>query len=164
MKTKLLCLMIALCIILSFIPVSAEEAPAITIITQPAAETVVTKGEVSGKLYVSASASDGSELSYQWYETPGSNMSGEEIPGATSAEFIIPADITRTKFYFCEVRAKGAAPVRTEVARVVVKEPRNVITITQQPEKIITVKYKKVGALLAVRAKNTQNERMYYQW
>ena len=74
---------------------------------------------------------------------------------ATSAEFIIPADITRTKFYFSEVRAKGAAPVRTEVARVVVKEPRNVITITQQPEKIITVKYKKVGALLAVRAKNT---------
>ena len=42
MKTKLLCLMIALCIILSFIPVSAEEAPAITIITQPA-ETVVTR-------------------------------------------------------------------------------------------------------------------------
>ena len=142
MKTKLLCLMIALCIILSFIPVSAEEAPAITIITQPAAETVVTKGEVSGKLYVSASASDGSELSYQWYETPGSNMSGRNTR-ATSAEFIIPADITRTKFYFSEVRAKGAAPVRTEVTRVVVKEPRNVITITQQPEKIITVKYKR---------------------
>jgi hypothetical protein len=97
MKTKLLCLMIALCIILSFIPVSAEEAPAITIITQPAAETVVTKGEVSGKLYVSASASDGSELSYQWYETPGSNRLGEEIPGAM-IRGISPDEVRRITF------------------------------------------------------------------
>ncbi|HHV30410.1 MAG TPA: RICIN domain-containing protein [Clostridium sp.] len=57
MKARLLTLLTALCIMLSLLPVSAEEAPVITIITQPASLTEVTQGEVSGKLFETASAS-----------------------------------------------------------------------------------------------------------
>ncbi|HHV99866.1 MAG TPA: hypothetical protein GXX36_09920 [Clostridiaceae bacterium] len=166
MKTKLLCLLMVLCIMLGVVPVSAAEAPVIAIITQPAAETVVTKGEISGKLYVNASASDGSELSYQWYRSTFSdtNTLGLEIPGATSAEFTIPADITSDKYYFCEVRAKGAAPVRTNVAKVFVKNPKTVITITKQPEKITTVYEKSIRATLTVEASATNHSYVQYQW
>ena len=63
MKVRLLCLLTVLCVMLSVVPVSAAEAPAMTMITQPAPLTVVTKDEISGKPYVNARASDGSELS-----------------------------------------------------------------------------------------------------
>lgn len=168
MKTRILCLLTALCIILSILPVSAEEVPVITILTQPASHTTVTRGEVSVKLYVNASVSDGSELSYQWYESTfyDSNKYGVEIPGATSAEFAIPADISVSKDYFCEVRANGAEPVRTNVAMVTVKEPAPVITITKQPERQTTVyqKNKLVKAELSCEASVTGFGLARYQW
>jgi hypothetical protein len=99
-----------------------SEAPAITITAQPAATTTVTQGSITGSLSVAASVTRGAALSYQWHSnTTNSNAGGASISGATSASFAIPTTLTvGTYYYFCEIRAAGAASVRSRVAKVTV--------------------------------------------
>jgi hypothetical protein len=98
--------------------------PIITINIQPAANTTVTAGSISGNLSVSASVTQGATLAYQWYSnTTASNTGGTQISGATSASFAIPKGLTvGTYYYYCVISASGAAPVTSNVARVTVEE------------------------------------------
>ncbi|GAE87933.1 hypothetical protein [Acetivibrio straminisolvens] len=85
MKTRALCLLTVLCVILSLLPVSAEGAPVITITGQPQ-ETIeqIKGGRGRWLLKVYARVSEDAELSYQWYSnTVNDNNSGTPIPGAT---------------------------------------------------------------------------------
>jgi len=54
--------------------------PEITITTQPAPETIVRVGNISGSLSVTATVSGGGTVSYQWFSnTTNSNASGYTI-------------------------------------------------------------------------------------
>ena len=103
-------------------PSSTAPTHEITITTQPAPTTTVTAGSISGSLTVAASVTPTATLSYQWYSnTANSNSVGTSINGATSASFAIPTTLTvGTYYYFCEVSAAGAVPVRSSVAVVMV--------------------------------------------
>ena len=91
----------------------------IIITAQPASKDFIV-GSISGSLNVAASAPGGAAPSYQWYSnTANSNTGGTAIAGATSASFVIPSALAvGTYYYFCEVGASGAAPVRSNAARV----------------------------------------------
>ena len=99
-------------------------APKITITTQPAANTNVIAGRITGSLNVSATVTDDATLSYQWYSnTSDSNTGGTLLTSeATSASFAIPATLAAgTYYYFCEIRATdGAKSIRSNVATVTV--------------------------------------------
>ncbi len=111
--------------------------PVITISTQPIAPAAtLVEGSVSGSLTIAATATEGATLTYQWYtNTTASNTGGTTISGATSASYILPNTLTAgTYYYFCEVSAKGAAPVRSSAVTVTVDAPQpppaNNITFT----------------------------------
>ena len=96
--------------------------PSITISTQPASQTQVTAGSITGSLSVVAVSNTSNPVTYQWYEnTSDSSTGGTAINGETSASFDIPTDLTAaTYYYYCKVSLSGASPVTTEVATVVV--------------------------------------------
>ena len=100
------------------IPVTAGYV--ITIATQPVANTLVMHGSITGSLSVVATVTQNIPLSYQWYRnTTYSNEGGTPISGATNSTFNIPATLTPgIYYYFCELRAKGATSVRSNVATV----------------------------------------------
>lgn len=124
MKTKILCLLTLLCVMLSIFPVSASEAAVITITGQPQ-ETIeqIKGGRGRWSLKVYARVSTDAEMSYQWYlNTVNDNHSGTPIPGATKDVYEIPTDLDGgTYFYYCRVSAPGAEPVYTNVSKVTVK-------------------------------------------
>jgi hypothetical protein len=140
----------------------------ITITTQPAATTNVTAGSISGSLSVTASVSTNAALRYQWYKnTSAVNKGGSAISAATSASFTIPATLeTGTYYYFCEVRAAGAAAVRSNVATVTVTaEPAiTTITITTQPAAMTNVTAGSISGSLSVTASVTPIVTLNYQW
>ncbi|MDR1526285.1 MAG: S8 family serine peptidase [Dysgonamonadaceae bacterium] len=92
----------------------------ITITTQPAANTLVVDGSITGSLSVAATVTQGIPLSYQWYSNIAyNNEGGTPIGGATHATFDIPATLTPgIYYYFCEVSAVGATAVRSKAATV----------------------------------------------
>ncbi|MCL1819266.1 MAG: hypothetical protein FWG36_01270 [Oscillospiraceae bacterium] len=103
--------------------------PVISVNTQPAAATNLTAGSISGSLSVTASATLGAELSYQWYSnTSASNTGGTAVSGATGASFTIPTALTEgTYYYYCVVSGLvsatgGAASVASNTATVTVEE------------------------------------------
>jgi hypothetical protein len=99
--------------------------PVISINTQPAATTIVTQGNISGSLLVSASVTQNATLSYLWYSnTINSNSGGTSISGSTGAYFTIPTNlIGGTYFYYCVVSASGgASSVTSNTAMVKVKD------------------------------------------
>jgi uncharacterized protein (TIGR02145 family) len=75
------------------------------------------------KLTVTAAATEGAVLIYQWYgNTTADNTGGTVIEGATTNEFTLPADLkTGTYYYYCMVGAEGATPVATKAVTVVVE-------------------------------------------
>ena len=104
----------------SVIPVPPPE---ITILTQPAASTVVAEGAISGNLSVAATVTKNATLSYQWFSsTSGSIADGSPISGAMSRIFAIPSDLQEgIYYYYCEVGASDeAVPVASNVATVTV--------------------------------------------
>jgi hypothetical protein len=115
--------------------------PVITITKQPAAATVVAQGNITDTLKVTAGATAGAALSYQWYEK-NDGLDDDSIPyetesvaidGATSASFAIPADLdTGTYVYYCVVSAAGAASVRSDDAVVTVKLPTSVASADRE--------------------------------
>ena len=97
---------------------SPEPTPVITIVMHPIELTNVTAGSISGNLSVSVNVTQNAALSYQWYSnTANSNASGAFINGAAGANYPIPVSLTAgTYYYFCEVKAVGAASARSNVA------------------------------------------------
>ena len=111
----------------------------ILIYTQPAANTIITEGSITGNLYIEARemGQPGDIIRYQWFSnTINSNQGGAAIPGATSASFSIPTTLTASGspyFYYCVLwlwwdhtihpfRAPQP-PVTSQVAAVVVNAP-----------------------------------------
>ena len=113
--------------------------PVITITAQPAPLTTITEGAVSSSISITAEATEGATLAYQWYSnTLNSATEGTitEIYGATAATLVLPDGLTAAGspyYYFCEVSATGAEPVLSEVARVTVNAPAYEIIIALQP-------------------------------
>jgi len=141
----------------------------ITIIIQPVATTDVTAGSISGSLSVAASVSTGAAPRYQWYSsTSAVNRGGTIQSGATSASFTIPTALTAgTYYYYCEIRASGAAVVRSNVATVTVTaaEPIiSIITITTQPAAMTNVTAGSISGSLSVAASVTPAVTLSYQW
>jgi len=102
-----------------------KAVPVISITEQPAANTAVTAGSITGSLTVAATVTEGATLSYQWYKSESpttTTMGGAAESGATSASFTIPATLAAGEhYYFCEVSATGGAkPVRSNTATVAV--------------------------------------------
>ena len=94
--------------------------PTITIATQPA-DASVTAGSISGSLSVSASASDGTTLAYQWYSNARkSSVGGTAIASANSSSLTIPTTLTAGKYYYYCVITAGETVVATNVATVTV--------------------------------------------
>ena len=143
--------------------------PVITINNQPAANTTVTAGSISGSLSVGASVAPSATLSYQWYSSAtNSNTGGAPISGATNAGFPIPTGLAvGTYYYYCVVSAPGAISVTSNVARVtVINEPIviPVITINTQPAANTTVTAGSISGSLSVGASVTPSATLSYQW
>ncbi|MCL2111561.1 MAG: hypothetical protein FWH32_04860, partial [Clostridiales bacterium] len=104
-----------------------EPTVTITIDTQPERNTTVVEDNISGSLTVAASVDpSGTPLTYQWYSnTTDSNVGGTAASSVSAnPDFAIPTGLTAgTYYYFCEVRALGATPVRSDVAEVTVEGP-----------------------------------------
>ena len=142
-----------------------KPTPVITITTQPTASTNVTVGSISGSLSVTASVTEKAMLAYQWYSnTTNSNTSGTEIGGATTASYDIPTNLAAgTYYYFCEVRATGAASVRSSVATVTVAVPDYSVFDEGVVIGGVTWATRNVGAFGKFVAK-PEDAGMFYQW
>jgi hypothetical protein len=94
----------------------------INITLQPQDITVINSSLIVRFLSIQATL-EGGVPEYQWYSnTTKSNAGGTEVTGETSTMFIIPRTLQGGKHYFfCEVRAKGFNPVRSEVATVTIE-------------------------------------------
>jgi uncharacterized protein (TIGR02145 family) len=101
-----------------------DKTPVISIAAHPSNANVA-MGSITERLTVQASVTEGATLTYQWYSnTTASNANGTAIGGATTANYDIPTSRALGKYYyFCEVRATGAASVRSNVATVTVNDP-----------------------------------------
>ncbi|MDR0512888.1 MAG: hypothetical protein LBG93_07280 [Treponema sp.] len=109
--------------VLSFVVFA--QSPSLTITGHPAPTTILYAGSITGNLTVTANATGGAALSYQWFRsTSNSNAGGTAIAGATGASMPIPLDLMPgAHFFFSEVSAVGAvAPIRSNVATVMVFE------------------------------------------
>ena len=102
--------------------------PAVTItINKNVPESVVAwEGRISKELTVSATASDGSDLTYQWYER---KRTGDvAISGATESTFTVPTDLRAGIYnYYCKITA-GETQVDTNVAVVTIR-PNTVMSL-----------------------------------
>jgi hypothetical protein len=129
----------------------------------------MTEGAVAGSLTVAAGVTEEATLTYQWYTaTAANNTGGTKIDGATAASYILPTDLKAgTYYYFCEVGAEGAKPVRTVVVTVTVNaKPVPVITITAQPAAPTDLTEGSIPAdtRLTVEATATEGATLSYQW
>ena len=153
------------------VTVEPPVVPIITILTQPAPQTVVAQGAISGSLSVTASVTPSAALTYQWHSsTTNSNTGNNPITGATNATFTIPTNLgnNTTTYYFCVVSATGATPVRSNVAEVTVSNANNtiIITISQQPVSV-TVTEGSISDNLSVTAtanRGNTSLTISYQW
>ena len=95
-----------------------NSVPVITIPTQPA-DVMVTHGAITGNLTVSAAATEGATLTFQWQKQNGIWVN---IAGATGAIFAIPTDLSVGNHNFrVVVSAMGATAVTSSVATVAVQ-------------------------------------------
>jgi len=101
--------------------VSAAPVPVIEITTQPAPDTAVTFGSITGVLNVSASVTPNQALTYRWYRNNTNANTGGTFTGVTGTSFFIPTNLTiGTHYFYVVVTSPGATPVRSSVARVTV--------------------------------------------
>jgi len=69
--------------------------------TNLSGETTYTKNDTATALTVSATASDGGSVTYQWYKnTENNNTTGTEILGATSATYTPSTSTVETSYYY----------------------------------------------------------------
>jgi len=102
----------------------------INITTQPVANLYVIEGNVNGTLSLTATVSQGIPLGYTWYSnTTHSNVGGTPVTGQgeDSPTYTLPAELgAGIYYYFCEVYALGATPVRSNVTTVGVAGTGNI--------------------------------------
>ncbi|MDD2396128.1 MAG: hypothetical protein PHG12_10360, partial [Sphaerochaeta sp.] len=148
------------------ITVTVEAGTAtIRITAQPDGKTV-SAGAISGELSVTASATDGSTLTYQWYQnTTDSNSGGTLVPGATSASLAIPTDLAQGNYYYyCVVSASGLTSVLSDTALVtVLAEGSAQITITASPNEQTFDQYTD-NAGISIVASASDGGTLSYQW
>ncbi len=147
------------------VPPVIPVTPAITISAHPQSASV-TVGSVSGSLSVTASASDGSSLSYQWYgNTTASNAGGTAIEGATSASMAIDTTLTAgSYYYYCIVTSATAGTATSSAATVTVSAAATpVITLSAQPADAIFMAGA-VSGIVSVTASVTGGGTLSYQW
>jgi len=96
----------------------AVDAAAPTITAQPSGKTAKVGDTVT--LSVTADASDGGTLSYQWFvsDTAGSGGTGFAISGATSSTYAVPTNTIGTAYYFVEVTNTNNNATGTKTAKV----------------------------------------------
>ena len=151
-------------------PTQPPAKPVISILTQPAASTNVTQGNISGSLSLAASVTESASLSYQWYSNAAaSNSGGSPIGGATGASMTIPTGLSAgTHHYYCVVSASGgAAPVASNAAAVNVAAPpppTPVISILTQPAASTNVTQGNISGSLSLAASVTESASLAYQW
>ncbi len=115
-------------------------------------------------LFVSATVSDGGNLSYQWYKN------GEEIEGATSSSYQISQDnLTGTNDYYVvvtntnnEVDGVKTASVTSATATVTIIVDATAPVIEAQPQSKSADDGKAFE--LSINAKSTDNGTLTYQW
>ena len=84
-------------------------------------DSQITLGETS-RLTCSASASDGSSVSYQWYSSDSGKVSdGDRISGETKSSLSVKPDAVGDTYYFCRVTA-GNITVDSDVIKVTTKK------------------------------------------
>ena len=152
--------------IVSTVIVSATAVPVINIDTHPAETTTVTEGSITGSLTVAASVTEGGTPAYLWYSNETASNEGGTSTGITTASFTIPSTLTEgIYYYFAQVSAQGALPVRSSVATVIVSAPAApVITITTQPAATTTVTAGNITGSLTVAASVTEGGTPAYLW
>jgi hypothetical protein len=98
-------------------------------------------GQFPFYMIIEASVTNGAELSYQWYHnTTNSNIGGTPITDETAAGFSQTLEDAGTHYFFCEVSADGAEPVRSGVWAFYVEAwTQDVITTTIYPTEITVV-------------------------
>jgi hypothetical protein len=143
--------------------VTVGPRPTIAFTQQPVDASAVA-GSIASSLSTSASASDGSTVSYQWYQNTADNsVNGTLIPGATGADFAIPTSLAAgTYFYYCVASAPIADPISSEAASVVIT-PRPNVTITAQPASMSFSEGDITGSL-SITANASDGNDLSYQW
>ena len=137
----------------------------IRVTSQPSG-TTVTAGSITGTLSLTASATDASALSYQWYRnSSNSTTGGTLVSGATSASLTIPTDLTEGAYYFyCVVSASGLTSVASQTALVTVLAVGSaVITITASPNEQTFNQYTN-NAGISILAEASDAGTLTYQW
>lgn len=184
------CILCVLAIFTSFWTPSAYAEQAvlgtvITIVKQPDSRVDAYLGSsISGLLLeIEANVTSDASLYYQWYSnTVDSNVGGTVIDGATGDTLYLPFynSVTDGSFddyeeghyepafdpgsyyYFCEVNADGAIPVRSNVTTFnVFPKPEGEIIITQQPSDI-TVTAGNITESLSIAYQQTLNADVYW--
>ena len=115
---------------------------------------------------LTASATDASALSYQWYRnSSNSTTGGTLVSGATSASLTIPTDLTEGAYYFyCVVSASGLTSVASQTALVTVLAVGSaVITITASPNEQTFNQYTN-NAGITILAEASDAGTLTYQW
>ena len=118
-------------------------APMIDITNQPNADTTVTFGSISETLTIAASVSQvgiPGIPAFQWYSCSDTSYSNAlSIPGATTASFALPVDLSPgTYYYYCLVTAPDAVPKLSNVFTVTVVAAPLLIYTVADLEKIGT--------------------------
>ncbi|HMM01121.1 MAG TPA: hypothetical protein PKC96_07355 [Bacilli bacterium] len=148
------------------VTVTVEAGTATISISAQPNDATVTADAISGSLHLTAAASDGSTLSYQWYgNTTDSNTGGTLVSGATSASLALPTDLTEgSYYYYCVVSASGLTAVTSETAAVtVLAEGTAIITITANPgEQTFALNTGSAG--ISVVASASDGSTLSYQW
>lgn len=137
-------------------PAPTEPAPVITITGHPDGYGIWVGDSFT--LEVSATVSNGAELSYQWYKD------GSPIDGATEPIYTTVATMPGSFWYYCSVSAEGAETVNCYESLVqvsgTVETP--VITILEHPSDTIAVLGDEV--ILETAAECSTDAELRYQW
>ena len=126
----------------------------------------------SSRLTASATVTPPRVLNYQWYRnTSASNTGGTSIPGATSATYNIPTNVTGIFYYYCVISAGNFTPSSTSAVTVTVAKPnvaQEPVIADDSPANLSVFVGDKDddedGVVLAVEASITDGGKLTYQW
>ena len=153
-------------------PVVDAETP---VITGNPADAAYDKDASAAALSVTASVSDGVDLSYQWFQSTDAAAAGDAIQGATSSEYTPGTGTVGTTYYYCVVtntntNVAGAQTATAESGRaaITVNDTAPIINaatpdITADP---VDAAYDKdeTANPLSVTATVTDGGTLSYQW
>ena len=140
------------------------------IIAQPQGSTIIVDSEHN--ISVTANASDGGALTYQWYANDKNSVEGATlIEGATAAVFTVSTVAAGTYFYYVTIlntiedNGDGGiktASVASQVAMVTVRIVAQAPVITTQPQNVTSGKG--AAVTLTVVATSPDGGELSYQW